>query len=629
MRRYFEMTKDPNTELALIEAWIAKGQFERALKPLQELALANPKNARVWKDLGVVKQQQKHHQEAETHLLHSLHLDETDVDAHCSLGGVYLSLREFGKASACFERSLELSGNKSTFALLNYLVLSGREGSLDASLHRFSDALDAGEAHCREDIDAGRNLPWSCFDLAQIHLLRGEMEPCREAITQAVRLANATWQLDSATHVYLLLAESPDDEVRKEAVGALELIETLKSEYFAEPDKKRCFVIMPFGKKLDEADVEVNFDEVYEKFIKPTVEGAGLNCIRCDEVDEAGNIHKRMFQLIWNADVAIADVSIPNPNVFYELGIRHALRKAVTVIIRNKNATLPFNIVNMSAIEYDFAGGKGGDEARTRIRNAISTGIMEGRSDSHVNETLDLRISDRPRVIGCCDVYSYPIKDTNKNLAIITGDLRNVRAIDVWVNSENTNMQMARYYDFAISSVIRFEGARKTRTGHVAEDLIQHELDEIMANERSVPEAEVIATGPGELKKKYGVKAIFHAAAVRGAIGEGYEPIPGIHRCVTNALALMDDPEKNGVGTGLLSILFPLLGIGFVRGDFRPLLVREVEAALEYFAENLASHVETVYFLAWSEQELALCQSVFRSFERLGAPTQSNRKPRR
>lgn len=620
------MNEISNTELALIETWIAKGQFERALKPLQELALANPKNARVWKDLGVVKQQQENHKEAETHLLYSLELDETDVDAHCSLGGVYLSQRKFDKAIASFEKGIELSGNKNTFALLNYLALSGCEGTLGSSLCRFGDALDAGKVHCHEEIDAGRNLPWSYFDLAQIHLLRGDKAPCREAITQAVRLATAAWQLNSATNIYLLLVKSPDDELRKGAVEVLELIETLKREYFTEPDKKCCFVIMPFGKRLDNANIEVNFDEVYEKFIKPTVEGAGLNCIRCDKVDEAGNIHKRMFQLIWRADVVIADVSIPNPNVFYELGIRHALRKAVTIIIRNKNATLPFNIANMNAVEYHFADGKGDNEALTRIQKAISIGIEEGGSDSDVNEILDLKISDRPRVIGNCDVYNYPIKYTNKNLALITGDLRNVRDIDVWVNSENINMQMARYYDFSISSIIRFEGARKTRTGHVAEDLIQCELEEIMGNERSVPEAEVIPTKSGELKKKYGVKAIFHAAAVRGVIGEGYEPIPGIHRCVTNALALMDDSEKNSVETGFSSILFPLLGIGFARGDFRPLLEREVEAALEYLAKNPASCVETIYFLAWSEQELALCQSVFRSFESLGAPFQTKGK---
>jgi hypothetical protein len=615
------MNENSKADLALIETWIAKGQFERALKPLEKLALEYPKDSRVWKDLGVVKQKLKLHEQAEKYLVHSIELDDTNVDAHCSLGGVYLSLYEFDKAAASFQRGLELSKNQNTYALLNYLIIKGREGMLAEALPRFEAALDAGEASCRKAINEGHNLPWSCFDLAQIHLLRGNIELCHEAMTQAVRLANAAWQLDSASFTYGLLAESSDAETRREAAEVVDLIETLKSKYFAEPDKRRCFVIMPFGKRLDVADVEVDFDEVYLNFIKPTVEAEGLECIRCDEVDEAGNIHKRMFKLIWEADVAIADVSIPNPNVFYELGIRHALRKAVTVIIRNKNATLPFNIANMNTVEYDTTGGNFDDEARTSIRNAISAGLKHDEFDSHVNEILDLKISDRPRVIGSCDVYSYPIKDSNKKLSLVTGDLRDVRGIDVWVNSENTDMQMARYFDFSISSVIRFEGARKNRTGHVVEDLIQDEIDKIMDGERSVPETQVIASGPGELTK-YGVKAIFHAAAVRGAVGEGYEPVRGIDRCVTNALELMDDPTKSGVDAKLSSILFPLLGIFFARGDFRPILERQIRAALEYLTKNPSSNVENVYFLAWSEQELALGQSVLRSFEIVGAPVQ-------
>src|SRR4051794_8946076 len=102
------MMENPSADLALIETWIAKGQFERALEPLERLALENPKNARLWKDLGVVKQKLNNHKQAERHLVHSIELDATDVDAHCSLGGVYLSLGEFDKATASFERGLEL-----------------------------------------------------------------------------------------------------------------------------------------------------------------------------------------------------------------------------------------------------------------------------------------------------------------------------------------------------------------------------------------------------------------------------------------------------------------------------------------------------------------------------------------
>jgi len=616
------MKKNPDTNLDLIETWIEKGYFDRALKSLEQIALTNPNNPRIWKNLGIVKQKQGYYKEAEKHLRHSLDLDPTDIDANCSLGGVYLSIREFNNATICFEHSLRLSDNKSTYALLNYLTLKRREGALDLSINRFNDTLDAGEANCRKNIEEGHNLPWSCFDLAMIHFLRSKTELCHIAITQAVRLANAAWQLDSATTSYKLIAESSDKETQKNALEVVELIDTLKSKYFAEPDNRLCFVIMPFGKKTNESGVEIDFDEVYHKIIKPSVESEGLKCIRCDEVDEAGNIHKRMFQLIWNADVAIVDVSLPNANVFYELGIRHALRKAVTIIIRNKNVTLPFNIANMNAIEYDFADDTAHYEAQTRISKAISSGIKDGKTDSHVNEILDLKIFDRPRVIGTCNIYSYSIKNTGKNIALITGDLRNIRGIDVWVNSENTNMQMARYYDFAISSVIRYEGAKKNRAGHVTEDIIQDALNKILDGERSVPDAEVIATESGELNKRNGVKAIFHAASVQGSIGAGYQPIQDIHRCITNALALMDNHEMNGVGPGLSSILIPLLGIGFVRGDFRPIFARQVEAAIEYLTENPASTVENIYFLAWSEQELALCQSVFRTFERLGSPIQ-------
>ena len=146
-----------------------------------------------------------------------------------------------------------------------------------------------------------------------------------------------------------------------------------------------------------------------------------------------------------------------------------------------------------------------------------------------------------------------------------------------------------------------------------------------MDGEREVPEAEVLPTGPGELARKYGVKAVFHAASVRGAAGEGYEPVRGIHRCITRALSLMDDQANNVAGRPLESILFPLLGIGFARGDYRLLFERQVEAALEYLASHSETAVKTVYFLIWSEQELALCQSVFRSFEQLGEPVRAAR----
>ncbi len=294
---------------------------------------------------------------------------------------------------------------------------------------------------------------------------------------------------------------------------------------------------MPFGEKTDVQGARVNFDRIYDEFIVPAVELAGLACERCDRIDEAGNIHRRMFQLIWTADVALVDLSLLNPNVFYELGIRHALRKSVTILVRRKGTGVPFNISSLDVIEYDETDSKSLEAARRRIVNAIKAGYEHGHVDNYVSEVLGLSITDVPKPFAERRKFWYEVNGLQaKRLCVITGDLRNVQGIDIWVNSENTNMQMARYYDFSVSSIIRYEGAEKTATGRVKSDLINDELERIMDGEYSVPPAHVIPTSAGRLRQKNGVRRIFHVAAVEGGIGQGYRVVESVDRCVTNAL---------------------------------------------------------------------------------------------
>src|SRR3954447_2063671 len=326
-------------------------------------------------------------------------------------------------------------------------------------------------------------------------------------------------------------------------------------------DEKTCFVIMPFGGKRDVQGALVDFDQIYDKFVIPTVTAAGLVCERCDRMDETGNIHRRMFQLIWAADVALVDLSLLNPNVFYELGIRHALRRSSTILMRRKGTGVPFNVSNLDVIEYDETDAAGLDAVRAKILNAIRSGYERGHVDNYVSEVLNLSIHDVPRPLRERRTYRYAVQGADgKRLSVVTGDLRNIQGIDIWVNSENTNMQMARYYDFSVSSVIRYEGAERTLAGHVQRDVINDELTALMGGSYAVPPAHVIATGAGQLTPNNGVKHVFHVAAVEGGIGLGYRVIESVDRCVTNALKLADSPafrDKN-----LRSVLFPLLGIG-------------------------------------------------------------------
>src|SRR6187551_1703485 len=118
-----------------------------------------------------------------------------------------------------------------------------------------------------------------------------------------------------------------------------------------------CFVLMPFGTKSDGIKKEIDFDKVYYSYIKPAILLAGLEPIRADEEKGGGFIHKPMYERLMFCDFAVADLSFANANVFYELGIRHALKPYTTVSIFEKNTKLPFDTAPLRTKPYDFLDG--------------------------------------------------------------------------------------------------------------------------------------------------------------------------------------------------------------------------------------------------------------------------------
>src|SRR5215510_13830602 len=96
--------------------------------------------------------------------------------------------------------------------------------------------------------------------------------------------------------------------------------------------RPHAFVAMPFGiksgprgadgKLLDAALETIDFNRVYKAYIGPALEMAGLEPFRADEEERAGDIIPDMFQELLVADLVVADLTIDNPNVWYELGVR-------------------------------------------------------------------------------------------------------------------------------------------------------------------------------------------------------------------------------------------------------------------------------------------------------------------
>src|SRR5215831_13656074 len=113
-----------------------------------------------------------------------------------------------------------------------------------------------------------------------------------------------------------------------------------------------AFVAMPFGTKE-----KIDFNKVYSDYIKPALEGAGFEVFRADEEMRAGNIRTDMFQELLLADLVVAELSIDNPNVWYELGVRHALRARGVIQLQATREHMPFDVYVERALQYHVKDG--------------------------------------------------------------------------------------------------------------------------------------------------------------------------------------------------------------------------------------------------------------------------------
>jgi tetratricopeptide (TPR) repeat protein len=157
-----------------------------------------------------------------------------------------------------------------------------------------------------------------------------------------------------------------------------------------------CFVLMPFGRKMDAAGRVTNFDAVYETIIAPAVEQAGLEPIRADEEKIGGTIHKPMFERLMLCHYAVADITGANPNVFYELGIRHAIRPRSTVLVFAEGTVLPFDVALVRGLTYQTDGG-GEPLDADATRRAIAGQLTEARANSLDDSPIFQLIDGLPR----------------------------------------------------------------------------------------------------------------------------------------------------------------------------------------------------------------------------------------
>jgi len=155
-------------------------------------------------------------------------------------------------------------------------------------------------------------------------------------------------------------------------------------------EKKTCFIIAPIGEP--KSDIRKRSDQVFNHIIKPVVEPLGYKPVRSNHISEPGIITSQVIQNVLDAPLVVADLTDHNPNVFYELAIRHAIKKPLVQII-DKNQRLPFDVAGTRTILIDVHDLDNVEDAKKELESQIRT-IERGKTeiDTPISMAVDLSV---------------------------------------------------------------------------------------------------------------------------------------------------------------------------------------------------------------------------------------------
>lgn len=164
-----------------------------------------------------------------------------------------------------------------------------------------------------------------------------------------------------------------------------------------EEKPKVCFVISPIG--ADGSADRIRSDQVLKHIIGPSVRECGYEPIRADHISEPGLITSQVIQHIVEDPLVIADLTGRNPNVFYELALRHAIKKPIVQII-HATETIPFDVAASRTVHVDHRDldsvAKAKEEITKQIRHVEKNPEDVDTPISVAVELQSLRKSDNP-----------------------------------------------------------------------------------------------------------------------------------------------------------------------------------------------------------------------------------------
>lgn len=219
----------------------------------------------------------------------------------------------------------------------------------------------------------------------------------------------------------------------------------------------------------------------------------------------------------------------------------------------------------------------------------------------------------------------YPIvrcAETPKYVGIATGNIAEIKGVDVLVNSENNRLRMARPEEASVSAALNAFSMIYDEFHNTEECPVEDALNDYRkkAGIAHFPPTTVIETTSGNLRGN-NVRHILHAVSVRsgGRRQRSFIPFSKIllARCVKNALRKVDELNASLYADDdtvpLTRIVFPILGTGDAGGDIHVITPRLIESVIEYMELN-DTLIKEVYFVAYLQKHLVELESIFNDY---------------
>lgn len=154
---------------------------------------------------------------------------------------------------------------------------------------------------------------------------------------------------------------------------------------------KICFVVCPIGE--ENSDIRKNSNQLLKHILQPVCEECGFECIRVDKLNDNDNISNTIMNFLDKADLVIADLSTHNPNAFFELGFRTALKKPA-IHIKNNTEKIPFDVAGIRTITYTLDDLDKVEETKSQLRNTIKNLKYEKQTPTQKQNDYNTLLSE-------------------------------------------------------------------------------------------------------------------------------------------------------------------------------------------------------------------------------------------